>query len=168
MNSLLFSNIIRFIALVLLQVLICNQMNFLGSINPYIYILFILIYPVKNNSLSFIFTSFVLGILIDIFMDTGGAHAAASVTIAYMRPVFLKFSFGAAYEYQAIKFNDADLLTRVIYFTLLILIHHFVLFILIIFDNSKAGMVVSNALSTGLFTLFLALTLTTLFSRKEK
>ncbi len=168
MNSLLFSNIIRFIALVLLQVLICNQMNFLGSINPYIYILFILIYPVKNNSLSFIFTSFVLGILIDIFMDTGGAHAAASVTIAYMRPVFLKFSFGAAYEYQAIKFNDADLLPRVIYFTLLILIHHFILFILIIFDNSKAGMVVSNALSTGLFTLFLALTLTTLFSRKEK
>lgn len=168
MNSLLFSNIIRFIALVLLQVLICNQMNFLGSINPYIYILFILIYPVKNNRLSFIFISFVLGILIDIFMDTGGAHAAASVTIAYMRPVFLKFSFGAAYEYQAIKFNDADLLPRVIYFTLLILIHHFILFILIIFDNSKAGMVVSNALSTGLFTLFLALTLTTLFSRKEK
>ncbi|NCF42575.1 MAG: rod shape-determining protein MreD [Bacteroidetes bacterium] len=168
MNSLLFSNIIRFIALVLLQVLICNQMNFLGSINPYIYILFILIYPVKNNRLSFIFISFVLGIVIDIFMDTGGAHAAASVTIAYMRPVFLKFSFGAAYEYQAIKFNDADLLPRVIYFTLLILIHHFILFILIIFDNSKAGMVVSNALSTGLFTLFLALTLTTLFSRKEK
>ncbi|MBT7851314.1 MAG: rod shape-determining protein MreD [Formosa sp.] len=168
MNSLLFSNIIRFIALVLLQVLICNQMNFLGSINPYIYILFILIYPVKNNRLSFILISFVLGILIDVFMDTGGAHAAASVTIAYMRPVFLKFSFRAAYEYQAIKFNDADLLPRVIYFTLLILIHHFILFILIIFDNSKAGMVVSNALSTGLFTLFLALTLTTLFSRKEK
>ncbi|MDA0326117.1 MAG: rod shape-determining protein MreD [Bacteroidetes bacterium] len=168
MNSLLFSNIIRFTALVLLQVLICNQMNFLGSINPYIYILFILIYPVKNNSLSFIFISFVLGILIDVFMDTGGAHAAASVTVAYMRPVFLKFSFGAAYEYQAIKFNEADLLTRFIYFTLLILIHHFILFILIIFDNSKAGMVVSNALSTGLFTLFLALTLTTLFSRKEK
>ena len=168
MNSLLFSNIIRFIALVLLQVLICNQMNFLGSINPYIYILFILIYPVKNNRLSFILISFVLGILIDIFMDTGGAHAAASVTIAYMWPLFFKFSFGAAYEYQAIKFNDADLLPRVIYFTLLILIHHFILFILIIFDNSKAGMVVSNALSTGLFTLFLALTLTTLFSRKEK
>lgn len=168
MNSLLFSNIVRFIALVLLQVLICNQMNFLGSISPYIYVLFILIYPVKNNRLSFIFISFVLGILIDIFMDTGGAHAAASVTIAYMRPVFLKFSFGAAYEYQAIKFNDADLLPRVIYFTLMILIHHFILFILIIFDNSKAGMVVSNALSTGLFTLFLALTLTTLFSRKEK
>ena len=168
MNSLLFSNIIRFIALVLLQVLICNQMNFLGSISPYIYVLFILIYPVKNNRLSFILISFVLGILIDVFMDTGGAHAAASVTIAYMKPVFLKFSFGAAYEYQAIKFNDADLLPRVIYFTLLILIHHFILFILIIFDNSKAGMVVSNALSTGLFTLFLALTLITLFSRKEK
>ena len=168
MNSLLFSNIIRFIALVLLQVLICNQMNFLGSINPYIYILFILIYPVKNNSLSFIFTSFGLGILIDIFMDTGGAHAAASVTIAYMRPVFLKFSFGAAYEYQAIKFNDVDLLPRVVYFSFLSFIHHLILFLLVVFDNAKAELVATWALSSGVFTLLLTLLLHTLFSRKEK
>lgn len=168
MNSMLFSNIVRFVVLVLLQVLICNQMNFLGSINPYIYILFILIYPVKNNRLSFIFVSFCLGLLIDLFLDSGGAHAAACVTIAYIRPIFLKSTFGAAYEYQAIKFNDSDLLPRLVYFAMMILVHHFILFILIVFDNSKAGLVVSRVLSSALFTLFLTLTLQTLFSRKEK
>ena len=101
------------------------------------------------------------------FLDSGGAHAASCVTIAYIRPK-AKIIFGAVYEYQAIKFNDSDLLPRLVYFALMILVHHFVLFILIVFDNSKAGLVVSRVLSSALFTLFLALTLQTLFSRKEK
>ena len=167
MNNLIFSNTVRFIVLVLLQVLICNQMNFLGSINPYIYILFILLYPI-NHRLSIIIFSFCIGLIIDLFLDSGGAHAAASVTIAYIRPVFLKFSFGAAYEYQAIKFNDVDLLPRVVYFSFLIFIHHLILFLLVVFDNAKAELLTTWALSSGVFTLLLTLLLHTLFSRKEK
>ncbi|MGC6526424.1 MAG: rod shape-determining protein MreD [Flavobacteriaceae bacterium] len=168
MNSILFSNMVRFVLLILFQVFICNQMNFFGNINPYIYILFILLYPVKNNRVSFIFFSFCLGLIIDIFLDSGGAHAAASVSIAYFRPIFLKFSFGSAYEYQAIKFNDSEILQRIIYFALLILIHHLILFILVVFDGTKTNMIVSRALSSGVFTLFLTLILQTLFSQKEK
>jgi hypothetical protein len=143
-------------------------MNFLGNINPYIYILFILLYPVKNNRVSFIFLSFCLGLVIDIFLDSGGANAAASVSIAYIRPIFLKFSFGAAYEYQAIKFRDTEILQRIVYFAILILIHHLVLFTLIVFDATKIKLIVSLALSCGVFTLFLTLILHTLFSQKEK
>ena len=137
MNSMLFSNTVRFIVLFLLQVFICNQMNFLGNVNPYIYILFILLYPVKNNRISFIFLSFCLGLIVDIFLDSGGAHAAAAVSIAYIRPIFLKFSFGSAYEYQAIKFSDSEILQRIVYFALLILIHHLILFTLVNFFDDK-------------------------------
>lgn len=168
MNSILFSNTVRFIVLILLQVFICNQMNFLGNINPYIYILFILLYPVKNNRISFIFLSFCLGLIIDIFLDSGGAHAAAAVSIAYIRPIFLKFSFGSAYEYQAIKFNDSEIFQRIVYFAFLIFIHHHILFALVVFDGTKTNMIISQALSSGVFTLFLTLILHTLFSQKEK
>ena len=168
MNSLLFSNIVRFVLLVLLQVFICNQMNFIGDINPYIYILFILLYPVKNNRVSFIFLSFCLGLIIDMFLDSGGAHAAAAVTIAYIRPLFLKFSFGAAYEYQAVKFSDSEILQRIVYFTLLILIHHLILFSFVVFDGSKLNLIFSWAISSGVFTLFITFALQTLFSKKEK
>ncbi|MDA9575703.1 rod shape-determining protein MreD [Flavobacteriaceae bacterium] len=168
MNSILFSNMVRFIMLILLQVFICNQMNFLGNINPYIYILFILLYPISTNRFSFIFVSFCLGLIIDIFLDSGGAHAAASVSIAYIRPLFLKFSFGAAYEYQAIKFKDSEFLQRIVYFALLILIHHLILFAFVIFDASKINLMISRAISSGVFTLFLTLILHSLFSQKEK
>ena len=168
MNSMLFSNTVRFMVLFLLQVFICNQMNFLGNVNPYIYILFILLYPVKNNRISFIFLSFCLGLIVDIFLDSGGEHAEAAVSIAYIRPIFLKFSFGSAYEYQAIKFSDSEILQRIVYFALLILIHHLILFTLVIFDGTKMNMIISRALSSGVFTLFLTLLLHTLFSQKEK
>ena len=93
MNNAITINIARFIILILLQVLVLNNINFLGYINPYIYILFIILYPIKNNRLLFIFLSFLLGLTVDLFLDSGGVHAAACVTIAYIRPILLKFSF---------------------------------------------------------------------------
>jgi hypothetical protein len=102
------------------------------------------------------------------FLDSGGAHAAAAVTIAYIRPLFLKFSFGAAYEYQAVKFSDSEILQRIVYFTLLILIHHLILFSFVVFDGSKLNLIFSWAISSGVFTLFITFALQTLFSQKEK
>ncbi len=167
MNNLLFSNIGRFFGLVLVQVLICNQMNFLGHLNPFIYVLFVLLYPVGSNRLQFLFWSFTLGIIIDYFLDTGGAHAAACVTIAYIRPFFLKFAFGAAYEYQAIKFGQTEFFPRLTYFGFLIVIHQILLFSLLFFDRYKIDLIMSNALSSSLFTLFLTLVLSALFSPKK-
>ncbi|MBB68657.1 MAG: rod shape-determining protein MreD [Flavobacteriaceae bacterium] len=167
MNSALFINTIRFIALVLLQVLVCNQLNFMGSLNPYVYVLFVLLYPIGSNRMGFIFLAFSLGLILDLFLDSGGAHAAAAVSMAYVRPVFLKFSFGAAYEYQAIKLNAAEALPRLTYFALLILIHHFILFTLVYFDSSKFKIIIYNTLINGGFTLLLVWLLNALFSSKK-
>ena len=67
MNSVVSLNSIRFIILVLVQVLIFNNINFMGYINPYIYILFIVLYPTKNNRALLIFLSFLLGLSIDLW-----------------------------------------------------------------------------------------------------
>jgi len=75
-------------------------------------------------------------LLLMYFLDSGGTHAAASVVIAYVRPLFLKFSFGAAYDYQAIKFSASRLYSRrFIYFLLLIRHSSLVLFSLVVFDQ---------------------------------
>ena len=167
MNSALFINITRFMALLLLQVLVCNQLNFLGSLNPYVYVLFVLLYPIGGNRMGFIFLAFTLGFILDLFLDSGGAHATAAVSMAYMRPAFLKFSFGAVYEYQAIKLNAAEALPRLTYFTLLIIIHHFILFTLVYFDSSKFKIIIYNTLINGGFTLLFVLLLNALFSSKK-
>jgi hypothetical protein len=115
----------------------------------------------------FIFTSFLLGYTVDIFLDSGGVHAAASVAIAYIRPLILKFLFGSAYDYQSIKFSTVEFSRRLVYFLLLIVIHHLILFSLVIFDETKTVLILQQALYSSVFTLILCLLFSSLFSRKE-
>ena len=168
MNSIFSTHNILFFALVLCQVLILNHINFLGYINPYIYILFIALFPVKNNRAILILLSFLLGLTIDVFLDTGGIHASASVFIAYIRPLILKFSFGTIYEHQSIKFNTVDFSSKLTYFTLLIVIHHIILFSLEIFSISKVILVLQKTLFSSIFTILLSMLITIIFSRKTK
>jgi rod shape-determining protein MreD len=153
---------------VLIQVLILNHVNFLGYINPYIYILFIALFPVKNNRVILIILSFFLGLTIDLFLDTGGIHAAACVFIAYIRPVILKFSFGTIYEHQTIRFNSVDFGSKLTYFTILTVLHHIVLYSLEIFSISKIILILQKTLFSSIFTILLSISITIIFSRKTK
>ena len=168
MNNIIFTNIVRFIILVLFQALILNNINFLGYINPYIYVLFILLFPIKNNRLLFIFLSFLLGLSLDLFLDSGGVHAAASVTISYIRPQFLKLAFGAAYEHQTVKLSQTEFVQRLTYFTFLTVIHHLILFTLEVFNTSKTLLILQKTLFSSIFTIVLCLILTLLFSKKNR
>jgi len=78
-------NIIRFLLLVLFQVLVLNNIEFLGFINPYLYILFILSLPVQTPRWFALLLAFVLGLTIDTFSNTMGMHAFASVLICFLR-----------------------------------------------------------------------------------
>ena len=168
MNNSVFEHIGRFILLVLLQVVLFNYINFLGYINPYPYIMFIALFPVKNNRFAIIFLSFFLGLTIDLFSDTGGIHAAACVFIAYVRPVILKFSFGMIYDHQSIKFNSVEFGEKLTYLTILTFLHHFVLFLLEFFSASKIILILQKTLFSGIFTILLILLITIIFSRKTK
>ncbi|OBX25442.1 rod shape-determining protein MreD [Gelidibacter algens] len=158
----------RFVVLILVQVLIFNHINFMGYINPYIYILFIILFPVNNNRTLFVFLAFLLGFCVDVFSDSGGIHAAACVTLAFIRPVFLKFSFGMVYDYQSIKFSQTDFSSRLIYFSALIFIHHFIMYSLEIFNISKIILILQKTLFSSIFTILLCLIITILFSKKRK
>ena len=165
MNKKTISNMASFVSLVFFQIFICNQLNFLDNINPFIYVLFIILYPIGFKKSWFIFTAFTLGLTIDLFLDTGGAHAAASVSAAYFRPLFLKFSFGAAYEYQSIKINNSELTQRLVYFSCLVFFHHLLLFTLVFFDAGKLELIIYRTLVVGFSSLILALLLNTLFNK---
>ena len=166
-NKDIFINILRFIILILLQVFILNNINFLGFINPYLYILFILIFPFNGNKTLLIFLSFLLGLSIDIFGDSGGIHAAASVFIAFIRPSFLKFSFGVSYEYDTINLGKSDFIKRLIYISLMVITHHLILFSLEIFNADHILLIFKSTLFSSIFSIVLLITTMSLFSRKS-
>jgi hypothetical protein len=115
-----------------------------------------------------IFLSFLLGLSVDLFLDSGGVHAAACVSIAYIRPIILKFSFGMIYEHQTIKFSNTEFGQRLTYFAFIVFIHHLILFSLEIFNASQILLILKKSLFSGIFTLILCLLITVIFSQKRR
>ncbi|UPT69455.1 MAG: rod shape-determining protein MreD [Flavobacterium sp. JAD_PAG50586_2] len=153
MNSALLSNIARFILLLAAQVLIFNRIDLFGFINPFPYILFIILYPVNGNKSGLLAASFLLGLLMDMFWNSGGVHAASCVILAYYRPAIFKFSFGLSYEYQTVKLNDVLTPERFSFLLIAVVLHHFVLFVLEVFKISFLWDILVRTVLSTLFTL---------------
>lgn len=167
-NSTFFLNALRFTLLVLLQALVFNKLNFFGYINPLIYILFLYWYPIKQNRATFIITSFLLGICVDIFSDTLAINAAATVTIAYLRPTIMRFVFGVNYEFQSFKLNNSTKAQQFTFLALLIIIHHLVYFTLEFFSFSNSLLILQKTVTVGIATLILSILFSTLFTSKKE
>ncbi|PZR19048.1 MAG: rod shape-determining protein MreD [Flavobacterium psychrophilum] len=157
MSSSTIMNIFRFILLLALQVIILSRLNLFDFLNPYPYILYILLYPVNGNKAGLLLSSFLLGLMVDMFTDSGGVHATACVTLAYLRPTFFKFAFGLSYEYQTVKINERLSPERFSFILISIVTHHLILYLLEVFKFSGILMVLTRTLFTTLFTLTLSI-----------
>lgn len=78
------------LALVLLQAVIFNNVNVFGLITPYIYIYFVLNLETNMPRNTALLWAFAIGILVDMFSDTPGVNAAASVFTAFTRLFVLR------------------------------------------------------------------------------
>lgn len=157
MNSALFSNILRFILLLAVQIIIFNNINFMGFVSPFPYILFIILYPVNGNKSGLLFASFLLGLIMDMFSNSGGIHTTACIVLAYFRPFIFKFSFGLSYEYQTVKLNDVLTPERFSFILLSVAIHHFTLFVLEAFQFSFFWDILVRTLLSTLFTIIICI-----------
>lgn len=168
MNSAVLLNIARFILLLAAQVLIFNNIRFFGYLNPYPYVLFIILYPVNGNKSGLLLASFLMGIIMDMFCNSGGVHAAACVTLAYLRPVFFKFSFGVSYEYQTIKINDKLTPERFSFILVSVLTHHLILFFLETFRLSFFFSILLKTTLSTLFTIIICIIIIYLFKPAKR
>ncbi len=157
MSSAVIFNSLRFILLLLAQVTVFNNINLFGFINPFPYILFIMLYPVNGNKFGLLGASFLLGIIMDAFLDSGGVHTTACLVLAYYRPYIFKFAFGLSYEYQTVRINDSLTPERFTFIFLSVIIHHLVLFILEIFTLDYFWSIIVRTLSSTLFTLLMCI-----------
>lgn len=155
---------LRFVLLILVQVLIFNDLNFYGFINPMVYIMFLFWYPIKENRIVFLTLCFFLGLFIDIFSDTTAIHAAATVTIAYLRTPLMRFVFGINYEFQSFRLPQTPMVQQLTFLTLLILVHHVLFFTLEIFSFSHIALIAKKVVFTSLGTLVLSFLFRGLFS----
>lgn len=157
-----------FVSLLLLQVLILNNIRLMGYINPYLYIVFVLVYPIKINRFPFLIFSFLLGLVIDTFTNSGGIHAFATLFIAYIRLFFIKSIFKKTEsDYQSFSLSLESFDKVFNYVAILTIIHHFILFLLINFGFSNFINVLLNTIFSSIFTLILYFLGRFLFTKKH-
>lgn len=154
----LFKYISLFVLLVLLQALIFNNVFFLGYMNPYVYVIFLLYLPVSIPRSYILLIAFALGLSIDIFENSGGIHASASLTLALFRLGILRsVSQRLGDDFENLRVKDLGLVGMILYSSLSIFIHHFVLFLLESFRFSDIGIIFIRTLYSSAFTLIFVL-----------
>jgi hypothetical protein len=122
--------VLTFVIYLILQIVVIRNFVFFDVAFCFVYIACILLLPDEIDPIWVILISFLIGLLVDIFYNTAGIHASASVLIGYLRGYIIKFLFptkGVENE-VVITLKDMGAERFVRYVAVLTLVHHSMLF----------------------------------------
>lgn len=164
--QLVFQIIIRFIVLALIQIFVLDNIQFLGYINPMIYVLFILSLPVRFPKWLSLLLAFLMGLIIDIFSNTLGMHTFATVFLAFVRiPVtnlIVRFDEGVN---PVPSFKTFGVNNYVKYVVICVLLHHFTLFFIESFSLAGFLFTLIKILASSAVTILFILLIQTFKSK---
>lgn len=170
MQGILLKNIVRFILLILLQVLVFGNMNLGGYLNPSVYVLFILLLPNNVKPGLLLLLGFITGLTVDYFTNTLGLHAAAAVLLAFSRPGVISLLFGNL-EFSPGESPDLNKLGIGGFFRytlVLVFIHHLALFLLEVFSFHHFLFTLSRSFLSTLLTTLLVMVIALLTTSRKK
>ena len=147
---------IQFILLVLAQVLLFDKIKLFGYLNPIVYILFVFTYPLQKEKGTFLFLSFLLGLSVDFFTNSGGSNAAATLLIAFLRLPILKIIEGNnEIDFLLFTIKKLNFLQSLTYIFALTAIHHLFLFFLEYYKTKNFLSILTTSLQTTIFSVIL-------------
>jgi len=143
------------ILLMLGQILELNNIQFSGFVNPYVYIMIILLIPSVTPAWLVLIVSFLTGLSIDLFSGSPGMHASATLIAGFARPLVLRiisprdgYESGSSLSMAAYGFR-----WFITYAATIVLIHHTTLFFLEVFRFTDFFRTIFRILMSSLFTL---------------
>lgn len=151
-------NIMRLVLLIIVQVFVLNHIHFLGFVNPYIYILAFLMWPVRMNRALSLLLAMAVGLLIDAFNNTPGIHASASVLLVFLRvPVLHIFANIEEGSNPVPSFKSIGVANFIKYVSVLALLHHSALFLWEAFGLINPGILLFRILLNSFITILILL-----------
>ncbi|MAZ00683.1 MAG: hypothetical protein CMP58_00625 [Flavobacteriales bacterium] len=132
-----------------------NNVNFLGFINPWIYIILIIIIPqsIKENYLIMI--SFLMGLLLDSIFSTSGINTISLISVAWLRNYVLKKIFSGKNndkkKFISIKNNGFNLYLK--YVTTIVFIHHGILIIIDYINFVKISEIMTKTILSSIISI---------------
>lgn len=169
--SIYLRNFIRFIILILIQVLLLNKLPlrwWSPPYTPYIYPLFILLLPISTPVWFVLLSGFFLGITMDSFMDTGGIHAMACVLMAFARVKVLSILLPkrlTEYKNSAPNIKTMGWSPFLTYASVLLLLHFSIFYLIEIWSFQSMGYLLLKILASLITSMVFVVLYALLFSK---
>ena len=127
-----------------LQIIFMRNLVLFNYAFCFIYIAGVLLLPADTNRMYLLLIGFATGFIVDVFSNTFGMHAAATVLIAYLRPFLIQYQMDAKGSERAeIGIRSQGFGSFLGYILPLILLHHTVLFMM---EINNFGMILYTLL----------------------
>lgn len=159
-----------FIALLLAQVLICNNILLFGVAVPFVYIYFILVLPLDTNPKLMMLLGFTLGFMVDVFCDTLGLNSLCCLILSVLRkPIFYAYipredkylnampCISTMGWFNFVKYSLTASLTFCTF-----------IFAIELFSFVSFGRIIVMILSSSLLSMFLILAIDSIFNRAKR
>lgn len=159
--------IFLFVVLILLQVLLFNRISLFGLATPILYIYFLIKLPIGRNLFFVIISGFLLGLIIDIFLNTPGINAAATTIVATLRQPIINMVFDREEyeEYTPGIHAGAGAFFR--FALIVVLLHQTLLFFIESFTFFNFTNTILRILASSVLTLLIIISLDSLMYRKK-
>ena len=147
-----------FVGLVLVQVLLLNNIFLFGLATPFVYVYFLLALDKDTDRIALMIMAFALGLAVDVFSNTPGVNAGASVLVAFLRPSLLRlFSPRDEYENFEPGIYTLGIWAFVRYAFVVTLLHHTALYLLEAFSFAHIEYLSLRILCSTLLTVVLVM-----------
>ncbi len=160
--------IVRFVLLILLQVLLLNRISLFGLATPVLYGYFLLKLPMGRNPFFVIISAFLMGLIIDIFLNTPGMNAAAITIVAALRKPVMDLFFEKE-EYDEFVPGIYTATGPFVRFTIfMVLLHLTLLFFIESFTLFNLTSTLLRMITSSVITILLIVTLDSLFYKRRQ
>ncbi len=153
--------IIWSLVFVTLQVLLFRNLALFHYGFCFVYVATVIMLPFDIGLITAMFIGFGAGLLVDVFYNTPGMHAAATVLVAYLRPFAIRLLMPPrGYEERNEPYiSEMGLPWVLTYTALLVLVHHLAVFFL---EAANWNLWLPTLAKVGVSTLFTTLVITLL------
>lgn len=168
MNRLVLLNIARFLILLMLQVFVFNHINYVGYVNPFIFLMFVVLLPFETAGWLLLTSAFLMGLGVDLLTGSLGVHASATTLAAFLRPTILHQLMPKLEKNSTVQpgISFMGVPTFTLYTAILVFIHHLAFFTIESWSFSEIGYTLLRTLFSGFFTVLFIVLLDFIFRKK--
>ncbi len=160
--------ILNLILLLLVQLPLVHRITLFDRAFGFFYIGFLLLLPRALSRTYLMVIGFFSGLLVDVFTDTPGIHASASVFVMFIRNFWLRAVDDDAQEITNLNMESLRK-TGFIYFVFpLVFIHHFLIFVIENGGFRLFGMVLSKVFFSAIFSTLVIFIISFIVSPNRK